>query len=254
MGRVIAISNQKGGVGKTTTAVNLSACLAAAEKRTLLIDMDPQGNATTGFGINPFKVERSIYDTLVNGTSVTEVTVKTDLPMLNLAPANIDLTGAEIELVPLEYRETRLKVLLDPLKDQYEYIIIDCPPTLGLLTLNALTASDSVLIPIQCEYYALEGVTRLMGTIELVKKGLNPKLRIEGVLLTMYDHRTSLCQQVSGEIRTFFQKRVYESVIPRNVRLSEAPSHGKPIIFYDIKSTGAQAYLSLAKEVIARGQ
>ena len=253
MGRVIAITNQKGGVGKTTTAVNLAACLAAAEKKTLLIDMDPQGNATTGFGINPYKAEKSIYDALVNGLTVGDVVMKTELPMLDLAPANIDLTGAEIELVPLEHRETRLRSSIQPQKANYEYIIVDCPPSLGLLTLNTLTAADTILIPMQCEYYALEGVTRLMSTVELVKKSLNPGIKIEGVLLTMYDARTSLCQQVSSEVRTFFQKRVYDTVIPRNVRLSEAPSHGKPIIFYDIKSLGAQAYLSLAKEVMARG-
>jgi len=253
MGRAIAIANQKGGVGKTTTAVNLAACLAAAEKRTLLVDMDPQGNATTGFGINPLRTEKSIYDALVNGSGVGDVIVKTDLPMLEIAPANIDLTGAEIELVPIEGREYRLKNAINPIKSDFDYIIIDCPPALGLLTINALTAADTILIPIQCEYYALEGVTRLMSTVELVKKGLNPSIKIEGVLLTMYDSRTSLCQQVSQEIKTFFQQRVYNTVIPRNVRLSEAPSHGKPIIFYDIKSSGAQSYLNLAKEVIQRG-
>lgn len=252
MVRAIAVTNQKGGVGKTTTAVNLAACLAAAEQKTLLIDMDPQGNATSGFGVNPYKVDNSIYDVLINDNNFDEVVLKTDLPYLELAPANIDLSGAEIELVPLLARETKLREALKVVKDRYSYIIIDSPPSLGLLTLNSLTAADSVLIPIQCEYYALEGVSRLMHTIDLVKKNLNQQLRLEGVVLTMYDMRTKLSDQVSEEIKKFFRDKVYNSVIPRNVRLSEAPSHGKPIIFYDIKSTGAEAYFALAKEIMAK--
>ena len=254
MGKVIAITNQKGGVGKTTTAVNLSASIAVMEKKTLLIDMDPQGNSTSGFGVNPYQIKSSIYDSLVDNKPIKEIIVKTEIGFMDLAPSNIDLTGAEIELVPLIARETRLKEAIAPIKDQYEYIFIDCPPSLGLLTLNTLTAADSVLIPIQCEYYALEGVQKLLNTIELVKKSLNPNLHIEGVVLTMYDSRTTLAQQVKQEIINHFKEKVYATHIPRNVRLSEAPSYGKPVILYDIRSSGAEAYLSLAKEVVTNAE
>lgn len=254
MGKIIAVANQKGGVGKTTTAVNLAASIAVMEKKTLLIDMDPQGNSTSGFGVNPFQVESSIYDCLISGKPIMEILLKTEINFLQLAPSNIDLTGAEIELVPLMARENRLKDIIVPIKDNFDYIFIDCPPSLGLLTVNTLTASDSILIPIQCEYYALEGVSKLLNTIELIKKSLNPNLVIEGVVLTMYDSRTTLSQQVSEEIKKHFKEKVYNTVIPRNVRLSEAPSYGKPVILYDIRSTGAEAYLSLAREVVQNAE
>ena len=254
MGKVIAIANQKGGVGKTTTAVNLAASVAIMEKKTLLIDMDPQGNSTSGFGVNPYQVESSIYDCIINNKPIKEVIIKTEIKFLQLAPSNIDLTGAEIELVPLMARENRLKDILIPIRGEYDYVFIDCPPSLGLLTVNTLTAADSILIPIQCEYYALEGVSKLLNTIELVKKSLNPALDVEGVVLTMFDSRTTLSQQVSEEIKKHFKEKVYNSVIPRNVRLSEAPSYGKPVILYDIRSTGAEAYLSLAREVVQNAE
>jgi chromosome partitioning protein len=254
MGKVIAIANQKGGVGKTTTAVNVAASIAVLEKKTLLIDMDPQGNSTSGFGVNPYKVESSIYDCLINQKAMSDVVLKTDINYLKLVPSNIDLTGAEIELVPQMARENRLKDAISPLKNDYEYIFVDCPPSLGLLTLNTLTAADSILIPIQCEFYALEGVTKLLNTIELVRKNLNPTLEIEGVVLTMYDGRTTLAQQVKEEILKYFKEKVYNTYIPRNVRLSEAPSYGKPVILYDIRSSGAEAYINLAKEVIKNAQ
>jgi len=254
MGRVIAIANQKGGVGKTTTAVNLSASISNIGKKTLLIDMDPQSNSTTAFGINPYDIKASIYDCIINNKPINEIILKTEIQFLEIAPSNIDLTGAEIELVPLIARESRLKNIIVPIKDNYDFIFIDCPPSLGLLTINTLTASDSVLIPIQCEYYALEGVSKLLNTIELIKKNLNPNLEIEGVLLTMYDSRTTLSQQVGDEIKKYFKEKVYNTIIPRNVRLSEAPSYGKPAILYDIKSAGSEAYLSLAREVIQNAE
>lgn len=252
MARVIAIANQKGGVGKTTTAVNLSSCLAAAEHRTCVIDMDPQANSTSGFGLDRKTIESSIYDVLLGQLSIREVTRPTDLQFLNLVPSSMALVGAEVELVGLLSRETKLKSAIAQMGDDYEYIIIDCPPSLGLLTINTLTAAHSVLIPIQCEYYAMEGLGQLMNTINLVKQNLNPALEIEGILLTMYDGRLNLSRQVSEEVRRHFDTRVYETVIHRNVRLSEAPSFGKPIILYDILSTGAENYLSLTKEVLAQ--
>lgn len=253
MGRTIAIANQKGGVGKTTTAVNLSACLAYLGKKTLLIDIDPQGNASSGIGINKGDVESCIYDVLIDEENVTSVIHQTKVENLDIVPATISLAGAEIELVSTISREVRLKKALQHVKPMYDYIIIDCPPSLGLLTLNALTASDAVIIPVQCEYYALEGLSQLLSTVRLVQKHLNKELRIDGVLLTMLDARTNLGLQVIEEVKKYFQDKVYKSIIPRNVRLSEAPSHGEPIILYDAKSRGSENYLELAREVIKNG-
>lgn len=253
VGKIIAIANQKGGVGKTTTAVNLSACLAHMGKKTLLVDVDPQGNATSGIGVEKHDIEQCAYDLLVEEVDVRQVIRPTNIERLHIIPATIQLAGAEIELVPIISREVRLQKALNPIKDVYDFIIIDCPPSLGLLTINALTSADTVLIPVQCEYYALEGLSQLLNTIRLVQKHLNSNLRIEGVLLTMFDARTNLGIQVIQEVKKYFREKVYETIIPRNVRLSEAPSHGKPIILYDAKSRGAEVYADFAKEVIANG-
>jgi len=253
LSRIIAIANQKGGVGKTTTAINLGACLAVAEKKTLVIDTDPQGNATSGLGIVKDDVEKSVYDVLVEGASLDEVIVpQVHFPYLDVAPATQDLVGVEVELVSRAAREGILREALESVRDRYEYILIDCPPSLGLLTLNTLTAADAVLIPIQCEFYALEGLSQLLNTIRIVQKGLNPRLQIEGVLLTMFDGRLNLSRQVAEEAKEYFGAKVYRSVVPRNVRIAEAPSFGKPIVLYDIGSVGAKSFLSLANEVIAR--
>ncbi len=253
MGKIIAIANQKGGVGKTTTSVNLGAGLAQVGKKVLLVDIDAQGNATTGVGIEKSELDQCIYNVLVEDADVQGVIQKTATENLDVLPATIQLAGAEIELVPTISREVRLQRALQPIRDEYEYIIIDCPPSLGLLTINALTAADSVIIPVQCEYYALEGLSQLLNTVRLVQKHLNKNLAIQGVLLTMLDARTNLGIQVIDEVKKYFRDKVYRSIIPRNVRLSEAPSHGKPIMQYDAKSRGAEVYLDLAEEVIAGG-
>ncbi|HDR7286114.1 TPA: sporulation initiation inhibitor protein Soj [Bacillus paranthracis] len=253
MGKIIAIANQKGGVGKTTTAVNLGAGLAQVGKKVLLVDIDAQGNATTGVGIEKSELDQCIYNVLVEDADVQGVIQKTATENLDVLPATIQLAGAEIELVPTISREVRLQRALQPVRDEYDYIIIDCPPSLGLLTINALTAADSVIIPVQCEYYALEGLSQLLNTVRLVQKHLNKNLAIQGVLLTMLDARTNLGIQVIDEVKKYFRDKVYRSIIPRNVRLSEAPSHGKPIMQYDAKSRGAEVYIDLAEEVIAGG-
>ena len=252
MGRVMAIANQKGGVGKTTTAINLSASLAAGGSKVLLIDTDPQGNSTSGIGFNKNEEKSCIYNVLIDDLPMTEVIRASKWPGLSVVPATIQLAGAEIELVDMDEREGRMKGALEPIRSKYDFVIIDCPPSLGLLTLNALTAADGILIPIQCEYYALEGLGQLMNTIALVRKHLNKDLRIEGVLLTMYDSRTNLSEQVAEEVRKYFKQYVFNTVIPRNVRLSEAPSYGKHILEYDPRSRGAELHLDLAREVMTR--
>ncbi len=251
--RVVAVVNQKGGVGKTTTAVNLAAGLALAERRTLLVDLDPQGNATTGLGIDKASLERTAHHVVLEGAPMGEVARPSMLPFLHVVPSDIDLVGAEIELVGLEQREQRLKQSLAPVAQAYDYVIIDCPPSLGLLTLNALTAADSALVPLQCEYYAMEGLAHIIKTIGLVRERLNPQLKIEGIVLTMFDGRTSLATQVRAEAQRHLGNQIMTTIIPRNIRLSEAPSHGKPIMLYDLRSAGSTAYLDLAREVIAHG-
>jgi chromosome partitioning protein len=253
MARIIAVANQKGGVGKTTTTVNLGACLAYFGKKVLLVDIDAQGNATSGLGVRKVDVEKDIYDILVNETPIKEVVLPSSRENLSVVPATIQLAGAEIELTNQMARETRLKQALAEISDDYDFVLIDCPPSLGHLTINAFTASDTILIPVQCEYYALEGLSQLLNTVRLVQKHFNPDLKIEGVLLTMLDARTNLGYEVVDEVKKYFREKVYKTIIPRNIRLSEAPSHGLSIIDYDPRSRGAEVYLELAKEVLANG-
>lgn len=254
MGRVIAIANQKGGVGKTTTAINLSSCLAEAGQRVLTVDFDPQGNATSGLGLEKGNIDKTIYELMIGECGIKECLVKQAQENLDILPSDVDLAGAEIELLDIDGKERLLKKYLNEINDDYDFIIIDCPPSLSLLTINALTAADTVLVPIQCEYYALEGLSQVLKTINLVKKKLNPKLELEGVVFTMYDARTNLSLEVVENVKSNLNKNIYKTIIPRNVRLAEAPSHGMPINLYDTKSTGAESYRLLAAEVISRGE
>lgn len=253
MGKIIAIANQKGGVGKTTTAINLAASLAVLEQRTLLIDADPQANSTSGLGINPKDVENGIYECMVDGVNAPDAIVKNEqLKMLDIMPSHIDLVGAEVEMVSIERREEKMREALKNIKNDYDYIIVDCSPSLGLITINALTAADSIIIPVQCEYFALEGLGKLLNTIKIIQTRLNPGLEIEGILLTLYDSRTSLGNQVVEEVRTHFQKMTFSTIIPRNVKLSESPSFGLPAIVHDAESKGAISYLNLANEILKK--
>jgi chromosome partitioning protein len=254
MAKIISIVNQKGGVGKTTTAINLAACLGALERRTLLVDADPQANATSGVGLDPRQAQGSIYECIVNGTDPRSIIVPTDNPNLDLLPGHIDLVGAEIEMIDMPEREKQVKRVLAPLRDQYDFILLDCSPSLGLVTVNSLTASDSVIVPVQCEYFALEGLGKLLNTIKIVQQRLNPELVIEGMLLTMYDSRLRLANQVVDEVKTHFQQLVFDTVIHRNVTLGEAPSHGQTIIMHDATSKGAVNYLNLAREILQKNQ
>lgn len=250
MAKIIAIANQKGGVGKTTTSINLSACIAMQAKKVLLIDLDPQGNATSGVGVNKSEIKQSVYELLINEEAIEDTILDTQIDNLKICPSNIKLAGAEVELVNFISRESRIKGAIEGIEKNFDYIIIDCPPSLGLLTLNAFTASNSIIVPIQCEYYALEGLSQLINTVKLVKRHLNTSLEIEGVVLTMFNSRTNLCVQVAQEVKDYFSTKVYKTTIPRNIRLSEAPSFGMPIILYDAKSKGAKCYMELASEVI----
>ena len=252
MGKIISFSNQKGGVGKTTTCVNMAAYLAQAGKRVLLVDLDPQGNATTGLGFSKGALKKSVYNVIIEDEAVKDNVLETELEGLFLLPANIDLAGAEVDLVYKKNRDKVLRAALTPVKDAFDYILIDCPPSLGLLTINALTAADSAIIPIQSEYYALEGLSQLMNTISLVRQRLNKSLKVEGVVLTMYDGRSLISKQIAAEIKKYFSKKLYEIVIPRNIRLSEAPSHGKPILLHDPKCMGARAYAALTEELLKK--
>lgn len=252
--RVLAIANQKGGVGKTTTAINLATALAACDKKILIVDLDPQGNASTGLGLSRSDRSSGVYQVLVRDASIGQSTVETDIPRLTVVPSAQDLSGAEIELVALDRREFRLSDALKPVMFDYDFVLIDCPPALGLLTLNALSAADAVLVPLQAEFYALEGLTHLLGTVERVKRHLNPRLTIQGIVLTMFDRRNNICDMVAEDVRAHLGNKVYETVIPRNVRVSEAPSHGKPVLLYDMKCAGSQAYIHLASEMLKREQ
>jgi len=252
MGKIITIANQKGGVGKTTTAINLAASLAVMEKKTLIVDADPQANATSGIGFNTKEIESGIYECMINGTDPRKSILKSDIDYLSILPSHIDLVGAEVEMVNAERRENRMKDALDQLKDDYDYIIIDCSPSLGLITINGLTAADSVIIPVQCEYFALEGLGKLLNTIKIIQSRLNTELEIEGILLTMYDVRLRLSNQVVEEVRTHFQSIVFDTIIPRNIKLSESPSYGEPVILHDAESKGAISYLNMAKEILSK--
>jgi len=252
MGKIITIANQKGGVGKTTTAINLAAGVAVAEFTTLLIDLDPQANSTSGLGIDPRTLTKNVYEVLINGMDPSEAVVRTEMPYLSLIPSTIDLVGAEVELVDMERREFVMAGIVEKVRDKYDYIFIDCPPSLGLLTLNGMVATDSVLIPVQCEYYALEGLGQLLNTVNIVQKNLNPRLEIEGVLMTMFDSRLRLSNQIVEDVKKFFGEKVYSTIITRNVRLSEAPSYGKPVLLYEAVSSGARNYMELAREFLGR--
>lgn len=254
MGRIIAIANQKGGVGKTTTAINVAASLATLEHKTLIIDVDPQANATSGVGLDPQEVKSSIYECMVNEVEPASIVQKTALQYLDIIPSHINLVGAEVEMINFQKREERMREALRPIKEDYDYIIIDCAPSLGLITINALTASDSLLIPVQCEYFALEGLGKLLNTTKIIQSRLNPDLEIEGILLTMYDSRLRLSNQIVEEVRTHFQQMVFDTIIPRNIKLSEAPSFGQPVVLYDAESKGAISYLNLAREIINKSK